>query len=101
MSDKKGFRMGGIVPKSTGPVELLIHNDCFTPREAFVALTESAKINKKLAYRVVRASSIEDLEKNVNDMIGQGYTPIGGMAIVTSGEWADTYAQAMTKEAVD
>jgi hypothetical protein len=51
-------------------------------------------------YRIVEAKDTEGLETEVNEMIQEGWTPLGGVCVVNS--QANTYAwwfyQAMTRE---
>jgi hypothetical protein len=50
-------------------------------------------------YRVVEARDTEGLEADVNEMIRDGWTPLGGVCVVSSN---DTYAwwfyQAMVRD---
>ena len=51
-------------------------------------------------YRVVEAKDTEGLETEVNEMIREGWTPLGGVSVVNS--QANTYSwwfyQAMVRE---
>ena len=51
-------------------------------------------------YRVVEAKDTEGLETEVNEMIREGWTPLGGVSVVNS--QANTYAwwfyQAMVRD---
>ncbi len=51
-------------------------------------------------YRIVEAKDTEGLETEVNEMIRDGWTPLGGVSVVNS--QANTYAwwfyQAMTRD---
>jgi uncharacterized protein DUF1737 len=51
-------------------------------------------------YRIVEAKDTEGLEAEVNEMIRDGWTPLGGVCVVNS--QANTYAwwfyQAMTRD---
>lgn len=50
-------------------------------------------------YKVVAASSIKILEEMVNELIGQGYAPAGGMTIEQYGSTPNRYCQSMYKTA--
>ena len=48
-------------------------------------------------YRVVRHHQISIFEQMVNDLIEQGWNPVGGMAISQHKHDFDYYYQSMTK----
>ena len=50
-------------------------------------------------YKVVAASSIKILEERVNELMGQGYAPAGGMTIEQYGSTPNRYCQSMYKAA--
>lgn len=52
-----------------------------------------------MKYRVLCNDVLEDLEKDVNELIQEGYQPLGGIQVeppFTDGRWG--YMQAMIKK---
>tara|TARA_Y100001970_G_scaffold160776_1_gene196651 strand:- start:839 stop:988 length:150 start_codon:yes stop_codon:yes gene_type:complete len=49
-----------------------------------------------MEYRIVRSKTLEDLEKDVNEAIGDGWSPTGGPMNLPFGFAG--YFQAMVKE---
>jgi hypothetical protein len=51
-------------------------------------------------YRVVEAKDTEELETQVNEMIRDGWTPLGGVSVVNSHAHASHwwFYQAMTRD---
>ena len=45
----------------------------------------------KLCYRILKAISLETLERRVNEEIKLGYVPLGGITTVRNGEWGTTW----------
>ncbi len=50
-----------------------------------------------MEYTLVEDSSPQDLEKEVNDLISEGWLPQGGIAISNSSDVDFTYCQAMIR----
>jgi hypothetical protein len=50
------------------------------------------------AYRVVRTTGIEELERQVNELIGDGWQPLGGVRLIRDGAIKQViYVQTMIR----
>ena len=53
-------------------------------------------------YEILKASKREELEQKVNDMTDAGFTPIGGICVLTGNDcsWTEFYQAVMRKEKI-
>ncbi len=53
-----------------------------------------------MSYLILDASSFSELQDLVNEWLGEGYRPLGGIAVILDESKADTYIyyQAMFRE---
>jgi hypothetical protein len=48
-----------------------------------------------MRYQIVEASSAQELQQKVQDLINDGWEPLGGLSVATYGAGAWWYYQAM------
>jgi hypothetical protein len=51
-----------------------------------------------MRYKIVAKDELEDLEKVVNDLMVEGWRPVGGVSMIEIGEWVDRFGGPVDRD---